>query len=229
MTVCIKSLIQNMNLVIGCTIGCSYCYARNNVRRFHMIDDFEKPEYFPRKLRLMEKKRPQNFLLTGMSDFSLWEPEWREEIFSKMSQNPQHQYLFLTKRPEMIQFSTALDNAWFGVTVTASKEKERIQALREHIQGGHYHVTFEPMFDNIGDVDLSGVEWVVIGTETGRRKNKSVSRPEWVWNLTDQAKALGIPVFMKEDLLPVMGEDQMIQELPPAFIRGLEEQNAWKK
>lgn len=229
MTVCIKSLIQNMNLVIGCTIGCSYCYARNNVRRFHMIDDFEKPEYFPRKLRLMEKKRPQNFLLTGMSDFSLWEPEWREEIFSKMSQNPQHQYLFLTKRPEMIQFSTALDNAWFGVTVTASKEKERIQALREHIQGGHYHVTFEPMFDNIGDVDLSGVEWVVIGTETGRRKNKSVSRPEWVWNLTDQAKALGIPVFMKEDLLPVMGEDQMIQELTPAFIRVLEEQNAWKK
>ena len=229
MTVCIKSLIQNMNLVIGCTIGCSYCYARNNVRRFHMIDDFEKPEYFPRKLRLMEKKRPQNFLLTGMSDFSLWEPEWREEIFSKMSQNPQHQYLFLTKRPEMLQFSTALDNAWFGVTVTASKEKERIQALREHIQGGHYHVTFEPMFDNIGDVDLSGVEWVVIGTETGRRKNKSVSRPEWVWNLTDQAKALGIPVFMKEDLLPVMGEDQMIQELPPAFIRVLEEQNSWKK
>ena len=218
-----------MNLVIGCTIGCSYCYARNNVRRFHMIDDFEKPEYFPRKLRLMEKKRPQNFLLTGMSDFSLWRPEWREEIFSKMSQNPQHQYLFLTKRPEMIQFSTALDNAWFGVTVTASKEKERIQALREHIQGGHYHVTFEPMFDNIGDVDLSGVEWVVIGTETGRRKNKSVSRPEWVWNLTDQAKALGIPVFMKEDLLPIMGEDQMIQELPPAFIRVLEEQNAWKK
>lgn len=229
MTVCIKSLIQNMNLVIGCTIGCSYCYARNNVRRFHMIDDFEKPEYFPRKLRLMEKKRPQNFLLTGMSDFSLWRPEWREEIFSKMSQNPQHQYLFLTKRPEMIQFSTALDNAWFGVTVTASKEKERIQALREHIQGGHYHVTFEPMFDNIGDVDLSGVEWVVIGTETGRRKNKSVSRPEWVWNLTDQAKALGIPVFMKEDLLPIMGEDQMIQELPPAFIRVLEEQNTWKK
>ena len=229
MTVCIKSLIQNMNLVIGCTIGCSYCYARNNVRRFHMIDDFEKPEYFPRKLRLMEKKRPQNFLLTGMSDFSLWRPEWREKIFSKMSQNPQHQYLFLTKRPEMLQFSTALDNAWFGVTVTASKEKERIQALREHIQGGHYHVTFEPMFDNIGDVDLSGVEWVVIGTETGRRKNKSVSRPEWVWNLTDQAKALGIPVFMKEDLLPVMGEDQMIQELPPAFIRVLEEQNSWKK
>lgn len=133
MAVCIKDCIQNMNLVIGCTIGCSYCYARNNVRRFHMIDDFEKPEFFPNKLRLMEKKRPQNFLLTGMSDFAHWNPEWRNQIFSKMAENPQHQYLFLTKRPEDIVFSTTLENAWFGVTVTSSKEKDRIQALREHI------------------------------------------------------------------------------------------------
>ena len=180
MAVCIKDCIQNMNLVIGCTIGCSYCYARNNVRRFHMIDDFEKPEFFPNKLRLMEKKRPQNFLLTGMSDFSHWNTEWREQIFDKMTENPQHQYLFLTKRPEDIVFSTTLENAWFGVTVTSSKEKKRIRTLREHIHGGHYHVTFEPMFDDVGMVDLTGIEWIVIGTETGHRKGKSVSKPEWV-------------------------------------------------
>ena len=229
MAVCIKSQIQNMNLVIGCTIGCSYCYARNNVRRFHMIDDFENPQYFPGKLRLMEKARPQIFLLTGMSDFSGWRPEWRDEGFAKMERNPQHQYLFLTKRPEEIDFYTHLDNAWFGVTVTSSKEKNRITTLREHIRAGHYHVTFEPMFDDIGSVNLAGIEWVVIGTETGRRKGRTVSKPEWVRNLTKQAHDLDIPVFMKEDLLPIMGEEQMIQELPEAFHKVLEEQSKWQK
>lgn len=228
MAVCIKDQIQNMNLVIGCTIGCSYCYARNNVRRFHMTEDFSRPEYFPGKLKLMDRKRPQNLLLTGMSDFSDWDSEWREEVFVRIARNPQHQYIFLTKRPEKIQFSTELDNVWFGVTVTSAKEKGRIQAMREHIRAKHYQVSFEPMFDDIGEVDFTGIEWIVVGTETGRRKGKSESKTEWVWNLTDQAHSRGIPVFMKEDLLPVMGEEQMVQELPQVFYDVLEEQKAWK-
>lgn len=125
MAVCIKDQIQNMNLVIGCTIGCSYCYARNNVRRFHMTEDFSRPEYFPGKLRLMDRKRPQNLLLTGMSDFSDWEPEWKREIFERMAQNPQHQYILLTKRPEKSVF--LLTWTMSGSVLRSHQQKKRTE------------------------------------------------------------------------------------------------------
>lgn len=120
-----------------------------------------------------------------------------------------------------------MDSAWFGTSVTSSKEKYRIQEIRKTVTAKHYHATFEPMFDDIGEVDLTGIEWIVIGTETGKRKGKSDSKPEWVRNLTSQAHALHIPVFMKEDLVPIMGEENMIQELPEAFLKVLEEQRKW--
>ena len=218
-----------MNIVIGCTVGCTYCYARNNVKRWHMIDDFADPEFFPGKLKMMEKKRPQNFLLTGMSDLSGWKPEWRDEVFAKIRENPQHQFLFLTKRPDLLDFDTDLENAWFGVTVTRKAELWRIDALRKNVRAKHYHVTFEPLFDDPGTVDLSGINWIVVGTMTGAQSRKIHTEPEWAWSLADQAHKLGIPVFMKEDLVPIIGDENMIQEMPEEFNKVLEVQRSWQK
>ena len=111
------------------------------------------------------------------------------------------------------------DPAWLqtGLFPGVLSKTDTDAADSSPFSGGHYFVTFEPMFDDIGEVDLSGMEWIVVGTETGRRKGRSVSHPEWVLNLTDQAHEMGIPVFMKEDLIPIMSEEQMVQELPTAF------------
>ena len=191
--------------------------------------DFADPEFFPGKLKMMEKKRPQNFLLTGMSDLSGWKPEWRDEVFAKIRENPQHQFLFLTKRPDLLDFDTDLENAWFGVTVTRKAELWRIDALRKNVRAKHYHVTFEPLFDDPGTVDLSGINWIVVGTMTGAQSRKIHTEPEWAWSLTDQAHALGIPVFMKEDLVPIIGDENMIQEMPEEFNKVLEVQRSWQK
>ena len=189
-----------------------------------MTDDFSVPEYMPRKLRILESRDPRVFLMTGMSDFSDWRPEWTTEVFDRMARNPQHAYLFLTKRPERLDLQTDDDNVWMGVTVTCEAEKGRIATLRQHARARHYHVTFEPLFGPIEGLDLTGVEWIVVGTETGRRRGKVDARPEWVRGIVAQARAQGVAVFMKEDLLPIMGESGMIQELPEAY-----KQRVWNR
>ncbi len=225
--VCIKDQIKNLNIVIGCNVGCPYCYARINTRRFHITDDFEKPVFFPEKLKIMDRAKPQVYFLTGMNDFSVWQEEWKAEVLKKIEQNPQHQFIILTKRPDIIFLETDLDNAWFGVTVTRKTELWRIDALRSNIKAKHYHITFEPLFDDLGEVDFSGIEWIVVGTMTGAKRNRFPTEPSWANSLTEQAHALQIPVFWKEDLAPIMGEDRMIQEMPEAFNRVLKEQSQW--
>lgn len=131
MAIKIKDKIKNLNIVIGCPIGCRYCYARNNCRRFHMTDDFSVPRFFERKLRLFDTEKPQVFLLTGMSDLAFWEEEWVKKVLDKAAETPQNTYLFLTKRPERLNIDTRLDNLWFGVTVTCAAERGRILSQRK--------------------------------------------------------------------------------------------------
>ena len=146
-----------------------------------------------------------------MSDLAYWEEAWRDKVFEKAAKTPQNTYLFLTKRPELLDMSIDDDNVWMGVTVTCRADKQRIATLRERVRARHYHVTFEPLFGPVGELDLAGVEWIVIGTETGRRRGRVDAQVEWVSEIVERAHRQGVPIFMKEDLLPIMGESGMIQ------------------
>lgn len=88
--------------------------------------------------------------------------------------------------------------------------------LREHLHGGHFYVTFESMFDDVKEVDQSGIEWIVSDTEIGDEK-EICFKAQWAQYLIDQAHDLRIAVFMKEDLFSVRGEEKMIQETPLHF------------
>lgn len=218
MSVCIKDLIKNINLVIGCTNKCPYCYARINCIRFHETDDFSVPEFFERKLRMLEKKIPGAYLLTGQSDFADWKEDWIEKTFEKIRENPQNQFIFLTKNPEKLNVKTDLQNVWIGTTVTCAADKHRFTVLKENVECPNLHATLEPLHSDVGELDLDGYNWLVIGTETGKRKGKIDARPKWVDGVVRQAQARNIPVFMKEELVRnIMGEERCIQQLPECF------------
>lgn len=214
----VKSRIKNMNIVIGCTNHCPYCYARCTVKRYYITDDFSVPQFYEQKLRLIDNPKPYTYLMTGMSDFADWTDEWKMKIFERIARNPKSHFIFLTKSPERISFDCDLDNVWIGVTVTRKSELNRIELLKKNIKCKHYHVTFEPLHEDMGEIDFSGIEWTVVGTETGKHKGKISAKPEWVNSIVEQAQRQGTPVFMKEELASIMGEENMIQQFAPNLL-----------
>lgn len=182
-----------------------------------MTEDFSVPTLFENKLRLIDNKKSGTYLMTGMSDFADWKDEWNDKIFTHIAANPQNTFIFLSKSPERVHFESTLNNVWMGVTVTSNADKSRLVTLKQNVKAAHYHATFEPLHGDVGEIDLDGYEWVVIGTETGRRKGKINANPVWVANVVRQARKRNIPIFMKEELAKVIGEENMIQQLPKAF------------
>ena len=211
-------LIKTFNPVNGCHIGCPYCYARKINNRFHIIPDFSVPTFQEGRLeQLYKKKKGEVYLITSMSDFSGWKPEWRDKIFKALADNQQHQYLLLTKRPELIHFETDLDNVCVGVSVTNKNDVKRIETMKKNIKCRHYSITFEPLHGDCEEMDLSGIECIFIGAETGNRKGKIIPKKEWVMNIVKQANALKIPVCMKMSLRDIVGGDNLTQDFPEQY------------
>ena len=108
------------------------------------------------------------------------------------------------------------DNMWYGTTVT-DPDTEYMG------QDGHYEfhtfLSVEPILADFGELSEKSYipEWIIVGAETGSRKDKVIPRREWIENIVEQCRKYNIPVFMKPSLTDIWGEE-LIQEFPKALI-----------
>ena len=174
------------------------------------------------KYRLWEPahvKKPQTIFVCSMADlFGEWVPdEWIAEVFNACLLSPQHRYLFLTKNPgRYMKLAEAgvlpeENNFWYGSSVPTPETT---------FWWSDHHNTFvsiEPMleaFPTDGDCAVKKVGWIILGAMTGPRSKKHQPKKEWIDPLVEDACALDVPVFMKDSLIPVVGEENMRRELP---------------
>ena len=186
--------------------------------------------------------KPQNIFVCSMADlFGDWVPdEWIESVFQACLKAPQHRYLFLTKNPGRYcdlyrkGILPNKDNFWFGATFDHSNWNGETMGGRPttfsyngkaiHDAGDFYFpahpsknrfVSLEPLLYDIGkNIGSIGAGWAIIGAETGNRKGKVVPEKSWVENIVRYCDNNGIPVFMKDSLIPVVGEENMRREFP---------------
>ena len=205
---------STVNPVVGCPRGCEYCYGPRVNGRFKQVDDFSKPQYFLGRLNQLRGTKPRSIFMNSMSDYEFWPYPIVEKVGQAMEDNPQHNYLFLTKGRQAFEIQRPLIkkalNVFNGRTIACQKDAELWENARafdflsiEPLLGPI--VFFPPKLDNIGQV--------IIGAETGTRPDKVVPKKEWVDEIVEQCDKRGIPVFMKSNIRNIMGADFRQDEL----------------
>ncbi len=198
---------RTINPWTGCwktSAGCAHCYAeRMSLRQNWSETPWARANiannlrYHPERLQELCTKRPSRWFVCSMSDFMLEEVPhtWRKEALQAMRDNPQHTYIILTKRPQDARFIDWPDSVWFGVSVENRREMWRIDVLRQ-VEAKVRWISFEPLLEDLGMVDLSGVHWAVVGGESGPSY-----RPmdhAWARGIRDQCAEQGVAFYFKQ-------------------------------
>lgn len=198
------------NPVTGCTkisIGCQNCYAERMAKRLQAMG---KPQYscgfqvavHPEVLGFPKRwKKPRFVFVNSMSDlFHEHVPfDFIESVFDVMSQCRGHTFQVLTKRPHIAgKYADRLawpKNIWMGVTVEHHETAFRIDALRS-LPAKTKFISFEPLLSEIVDFSLRGIDWVIVGGESGPRSR--LMKAAWVRGIRDCCTQEGVPFFFKQ-------------------------------
>jgi protein gp37 len=152
-----------------------------------------------------EWKTPRRIFVNSMSDlFHVSVPDsYIDQVFDLMERIDRHVYQVLTKRPERMrrylkkryEHSIVAPHIWVGVSVESNDYAWRVDMLREAPALVRF-LSVEPMLGPVDRVSLNGIDWVIVGGESGPRYRPMES--EWVRDVRDRCVAEGISFFFKQ-------------------------------
>ena len=198
------------NPVTGCTKvspGCRHCYAERMAVRLLAMGQanyargFEVATHEHMLTLPLRWKKPQTIFVNSMSDlFHIAVPEsFIQMVFDVMARAHWHTFQVLTKRSQrMAELSQRLTwprNVWAGVSVESPEYLHRIDHLRL-VPSQVRFVSFEPLLADLGDIDLRGIHWAIVGGESGPGA-RPIQEP-WVAEIRDQCLLAKVPFFFKQ-------------------------------
>ena len=203
---------ETWNPTTGCTKfskECDNCYAKTMTKRLQATKQERYKAGFDvfveHSSALQEPykwKNPTVVFTNSMSDFfhkdcSL---EFLKKIFEVMNNTPQHTYQILTKRDaNLVKLSNELewtDNIWMGVSVGSVASVRKIDNLRKC--GAKFKfLSIEPLIEELLDLDLTGIDWVIVGGESGNGNIRPIEK-DWVLKIKQNCEDQNVPFFFKQ-------------------------------
>jgi len=200
------------NPITGCTkisTGCKFCYAEVMARRLKAMGQEKYKNGFELTLHpetLQEPytwKKGKMIFVNSMSDLFHKEIpiKYIQQIFKVIKDNPQHVFQVLTKRADVLRYYDSegwLDwphNLWMGVTVENSSLIERIDLLSQTGARVKF-LSCEPLLSSLSDLNLQGIDWVIVGGESGRTPRPI--KEEWVIDIKEQCQAAKVAFYFKQ-------------------------------
>jgi protein gp37 len=198
------------NPVTGCSKvspGCANCYAERMTRRLkgmgqpNYAQGFAVATHAHMLERPLEWQRPSTVFVNSMSDLfhEAVPDEFIASVFATMRAADRHTFQVLTKRSARLRaLADGLPwsrNVWVGVSVETAAYAHRIDDLRA-VPAAVRFLSLEPLLGPLPDLDLAGIDWVIVGGESGPRARPP--QPDWVRDLRDQCLAADVPFFFKQ-------------------------------
>jgi protein gp37 len=202
------------NPVTGCTkvsAGCDNCYAERFSERFRGVTGhpFEwgfdltvRPE---RLMHPLAWAKPRMIFVNSMSDLfhKAIPKDYISDVFDTMERADWHIYQVLTKRSALLmkflneryRQRPPPGHIWLGVSVEDQQATSRIVHLRKARAAVRF-LSVEPLIGSIGKLDLDGIDWVIVGGESGPRARRM--DPRWVIDIRNQCVAAGVAFFFKQ-------------------------------